>query len=315
MSEISVAYGSGLQALYAVEDSWGVLPSSPTVYNLRCTGFNVNLSRDSFTSNELTSDREIKYHRQGLNSVTGDISAELSYAAFDDLIAAALFSSWNSDDTIEIGTTQSSLRLQKAFPAIGQYHEFSGIVPSSWSLSLAPNSIVTTTFSMMGKGMTSYSTGEGNTADAMSGAIDKATNDPFDSFSGAIYEGGTTSGDEIAIVTGLDLTLENNIEAMQVIGSRDAAGLAEGRANITGTVTAYFSTDDLVNKFLNETESVLQFTLTDIDSNTMQFHLPRIKYSGSNIDVGGEGPVTLSLPFQALKPSTAPNTAMQISKI
>ena len=138
-------------------------------------------------------------------SVSGDVPVELSYGAFDDLIACAMFNDWALDDTIQTGTTQKSVRLQRAFTDVSEYHEFLGCVPSSWSISMEPNSIVTSTFSFMGKEM--------ETTQTLSGATDKATNAPFDSFSGFIREGGNTSSDEIAIVTGLDFTLDNNIEA------------------------------------------------------------------------------------------------------
>jgi hypothetical protein len=315
MSETQVAYGSNLQALYAVEDSWGVLASSPVIYKLRTTSFNVNLNRDSFTSNELRSDRQTSDHRQGMDDVSGDIGVELSNNAFDDLIASAMFNEWAIDGSIVIGTTQSSLRLQKAFPLVGQYHEFSGCVVNSWSLSVAPNAVITSTFSFMGKQMHTYTTEGGDTADAMSGAIDKGTGEPFDSFSGSIYEGGTSSGDEIAIVTGIDLSVENNITPMQVIGNRNAIGLAEGRANVTGTLSAYFVDSTMLNKFINETESSIQFVLSDPSGNSYQFYLPRIKYSGSTLDVGDEGPVSVSMPFVGLIPSTSPNSTLEITKL
>lgn len=306
MAEVNAAQGSRFQAKYAVEDSWAELPSSYTVYNLRVTGFGVQLEKDSFQSEEIRSDRQISDLRHGMFSVSGDIPVELSYGAFDDLIAAAMFNDWESDDTIQTGTTQKSLRLQRAFTDVGEYHEFLGCIPSSWSISMEPNAIVTSTFSFMGKEM--------ETSQTLSDAEDKATNAPFDSFSGYIREGGDSSSDEIAVVTGLEFTLENNLEAMQVIGNNKPVGLSEGRVNITGTVTAYFAGSTLLDKFLNETESVLQFQLEDDDGNTLEFYMPRIKYSGGEVEVGSEGPVTLSMPFQALYDTSGGVNTLQISR-
>src|SRR6056297_3159975 len=306
MAEITAAQGSRFQAVYAVEDSWSVLPTSYTVYNLRVTGFGLQLGKDSFQSEEIRSDRQISDLRHGMFNVSGDVPVELSYCAFDDLIACAMFNDWVSDDTIQTGVTQKSLRLQRAFTDVSEYHEFLGCVPSSWSISMEPNSIVTSTFSFMGKTM--------ETTQTLTGAVDKATNAPFDSFSGYIREGGNTSSDEIAVVTGLDFTLENNLEAMQVIGDNKAVGLSEGRVNITGTVTAYFAGSTLLDKVLNETESVLQFQLADDTGNTMEFYLPRIKYSGGDISVDSESPVTMSMPFQALYDTSGGVNTLQISR-
>lgn len=308
MSEITAALGSRFQAAYAVEETWGDLPSSYTVYKLRVTSFGVNLGRDSFTSEEIRSDRQTSDLRQGMDDISGDIATELSYGAFDDLIESAMFNSFASDDTITIGTTQKSLRLQKQFTDIGEYHEFPGCVVSSWSLSVEPNAIVTSTFSVMGKSM--------ETSQTLSGATSKATNAPFDSFSGYLREGTGSLGssDNLAVVTGIDMTLENNLTPLQVIGARQAQGLAEGRANLTGTISAYFASSALLDRFINETEAELEFQLVDDSSNTLTFYLPRIKYTGSDLSIDGEGPITMSLPFQALVPSVAPNSELKITR-
>jgi len=304
---ITTARGSRLSTIYAMEDCWSSLPSSPVPFNLRVTGFGVQLSKDSFQSDELRSDRQVSDLRHGMYTVGGDLPVELSAGAFDDLIASAMFSPWNSDDTIIIGTDMQSFTLQRGFTDVGQYHWFPGCVVNTWSLSIAPNAIVTSTFSVIGKTM------ETGTSAHLTDATDKATNAPFDSFSGFIREGGTGSGDEIAVVTGLDLNLNNNIEALQVIGNNKAAGLADGRAIVDGTLTAFFVDSIMLNKFLNETESILNFQLQDDVGNTLEFLLPRIKYSGSDVSVDSEAPVTLSMPFQALLDSGT-GTTMRITR-
>ena len=300
MAEQLVARGSNLELLYAVEESWAELPATPTVYKLRATSFNVNLSKDTFTSNELRSDRQVAELRTGMKSISGDIETELIYGAFDDLIESAMFNTWASDGTITIGTTQRSLTIQRGFPEISAYSAFSGCVVNQWSVSIRPNAVVTSTFSIIGKDM-------GN-SQVLTGGTDKSTYAPFDSFTGTLKEGGTT----IAIVTGLDFTLNNNISPLQVLMQDTAVGLAEGRADITGTLTAYFTDVSLLNKFVNETISSIEVTLTDPDGNSLTFYFPRIKYTGGDISVNDEGPVTISLPFTALKDDTY--TSLQITK-
>ena len=304
---ITTARGSRLSVIYAMEDCWSSLPTTPVPYNLRVTGFGVQLSKDSFQSEELRSDRQVSDLRHGMFSVAGDIPVELSAGAFDDLISSAMFNVWGTDDVIKIGTEMQSFRLQRGFTDVGQYHWFPGCVVNSWSMSVAPNAIVTSTFNIIGETM------ETGTSANLVGASDKASNAPFDSFSGFIREGGTGTANEIAVVTGLDLNLNNNIEALQVIGMNKAAGLADGRAIIDGTLTAFFVDSVMLNKFLNETESVLNFQLQDDVGNTLEFLLPRIKYSGGDISVDSEAPVTVSMPFQALY-DTATGTTMQLTR-
>ena len=308
MAGINTARGSRLAVIYAMEDSWTSLPTTPTPYNLRVTGFGVQLAKDAFESEELRSDRQVSDLRHGMFSVAGDLPVELSAGAFDDLISSAMFNDWSGGDTIDIGTNLKSFTLQRGFTDVGQYHWFPGCVVNSWTLNVEPNAIVTSTFNIVGETM------ETGQAAELTGANDKATNAPFDSFSGFIKEGGTDTGHEIAVVTSLDLTLENNIEPLQVIGLNKAAGLADGRARITGTLAAYFVDSDLLNKFLNETESSLQFQLEDDSNNTLEFYLPRIKYSGGDISVDSEAPVTLSMPFTALVDTGGIDTTMRITR-
>lgn len=286
----TVARGSQFQATYAMEDSWASLPTTPVPYNLRVTGNGVNLTKDSFQSQELRSDRQISDLRHGMFSVSGDIPVELSHTSFDDIISSAMYNDWNSDDTITTGTTENSFTLQKYFSDITQYHIFTGCVVNSWSISVTPNGIITSTFNVMGETMTT------GTSPTLSGATDKASTSPFDSFTGTLTEGGVAN----ALVTGIDFSLDNGISTLPVIGSNKTIGLVDGRATITGTVTAYFANSTLLDKFINETESSLSFQLTDASSNSMTFSLPRIKYSGGDVSLDGEGPVTISMPFQAL---------------
>ena len=82
MAGITTAQGSRYQAIYAVEDAWAELPTTPTVYNLRTTGFGIQLEKSSFQSEEIRSDRQISDMRHGMFSVTGDIPVEMSYGAF-----------------------------------------------------------------------------------------------------------------------------------------------------------------------------------------------------------------------------------------
>jgi len=292
MAELIVAKGSSVSLLYAKEDSWAVLPSSPTVYNVRATGFSVNLSKDTFTSNELRSDRQLAELRTGMKSISGNIDVELIYGAFDDFIESAMFNTWSSAGDIQIGLDKKSFTLQRGFDNISVHNVFSGCVVNQWSVSIRPNAVVTSTFSVIGKDM-------GNT-EVLTGGTNPSDYAPFDSFTGTIQEGGTSIG----TITGLDFTLNNNINTLNVLMQDTAAGLAEGRGNVTGTLTAYFANSDLLNKFIDETESSIEITLTDAASNSLTFYFPRIKYTGGDVSVTDEGPITISLPFTALKHDT-----------
>jgi hypothetical protein len=88
------------------------------------------------------------------------------------------------------------------------------------------------------------------------------------------------------------------------VGSKNSIKPSLSRSNLTGQVTAYFENSTLVEKFLNETESSINFTMPDGAGNAQKYIIPRIKYTGGQPDVSGEGPITLTMPFQALLDGT-----------
>ena len=300
---VDVARGSRVGVSYAMEGAWASLGTAYTPYDLRVTGVGVTLSKDSFQSNELRSDRQIADLRHGMLTAGGDIPVELSYESFDDLIESAMFEEWQTDGTIVTGTTMKSFTLQKHFSDIGQYHVFPGCVVNTWSVNVTPNGIITSSFNVMGETMTTATTTHWNTSTST-----KATGSPFDSFTGTLLEDGAPN----ALITGIDLSLSNNITNLQVIGQNKSVGLVDGRSNITGTMTAYFASSDLLAKFIDEEESSLSFQLGD-GTKSMTFFMPRIKYSGGDVPVNDEGPIILNMPFQALYDSVTGYT-LQITK-
>jgi hypothetical protein len=119
---------------------------------------------------------------------------------------------------------------------------------------------------------------------------------PLDSFTGSLVEGGAV----IAVITEMQLNVENGLEPRFVVGSKQSLRPSIGRSKVSGTITAYFEDSLLLDKYINETESSLDFALPDAAGNEYRVFLPRIKYTGGQPDVSGEGPITLSMPFVAL---------------
>lgn len=125
------------------------------------------------------------------------------------------------------------------------------------------------------------------------------THSPFDSFTGVIQEGGSP----IAVITSIDLSLENGLEPVFVVGANSAPAIVPGRSNLTGTVSAYFENKTMLDKFINETESSIEIELGST-SNKYDIEIPRVKYTGGDNGVSGEGPIVINMPFQALYDSS-----------
>lgn len=309
---MTIASGSRHEMNYIVESTFGTTPATPAFTPIRHTGSTLGLNKDSFQSAELRSDRQIADFRHGNKQVSGDINFELSYGSLDDLLQAVLCGTWATDtpglgtDQLKAGTTRRSFTIERDFSDLTtRYYRYTGCSFNTLSLSVAPNAIVTGTLGIVGQGQDTPA------SVIITGATYGAetTVSPFDSFSGSINEGGSA----IAVVTAIDFTLDNGLEPLYVVGSDETLEPSIGRSNVTGTVTAYFEDATLVNKFINETESSLDFTLVDLAGNTYFFDFPRIKYSSGQPDVSDEGPVTITFDFQALLDATE-NTNFLINR-
>lgn len=287
---MTIATGSRHNMAYVVESTFGTTPSTPVFTPIRHTGTTIGLSKDSIESEELREDRQIANYRHGNKSVSGDINFELSYGSFDDILEAVLCGTWAAD-VLKAGTVRRSFTVERHHQDIGKYLRATGCNFNNMSLSVAPNSMVTGSFGVIGKGFSVSST-------AVTGATYNAESvtAPFDSFSGSITEGGSS----IAVVTSLELTIENGMEALYVVGSSDTLQPSIGKSMVSGSITAYFEDSVLIDKFINETSSSLSFTLTDLAGNDYLIELPNVKYNSGNPEVGGPGAVTVSLDFVAL---------------
>lgn len=281
------------------EATYGVTPATPAFEDIRHTSCTLALTKSTNESAELTPDRQIKYFRHGNSSVGGDVGIELSYGSLDTLLEAALCGTWDADvpslgtDQLQVGTIRRSFSLERIFGnlATPEYHRFTGLEVNSFNLNVSPDAIVSGSFAFIAQNMNI------DTA-IVAGATYPAatTTEPFNSFSGVINEGGA----QIGVVTSLDLTLENGLNPLFVVGSKLTIDPSVGKSRVTGTINAYFEDKTLLEKFLNETPSSITFTLVDPAGNGYDFTIPNIKYTGGQVDVSGEGEVSIPLPFQAL---------------
>lgn len=133
-------------------------------------------------------------------------------------------------------------------------------------------------------------------------ATDVTTNAPYDSFTGAIKEGGAVIG----YITGITLKGTQNLSPTFALMNDSAQDITQGLSNINGTVTAYFKNQYFKQKFLNGTPSTIEFSLGK-DTKVLDFLLPKIYYTGNSRSIG-ETTIVENIPFQAvLDPVTGTN--------
>jgi hypothetical protein len=288
---MTTATGARHSAGIIAESVYGTTPATPAFADVRHTSFSVGMNKNTFESAEVRSDRQIAHFRHGVKNIAGDIGIELSYTTFDTMLEALMGGAW-STDVLKAGTSRRSFTIERKFAniAVPEWHRFTGCEINSLSLSITPDAIVTGSFGIIGKDQVI------DTAIITGATYPAATvTEPYDSFTGTINEGGSSIG----IITGIDLTIENGLTPLFVVGSDTTDRPSIGKSRVTGTVNAYFESKTLLEKFINETESSFDFTLTD-GTSSIQFDMNTIKYTGGQPDVDGDGEVTIALPFTAL---------------
>jgi Phage tail tube protein len=209
---------------------------------------------------------------------------------------------------LKVGSTLKSFSIEDAATDIAQFRLFTGMSVDTMAVSIKPNQMVATTFSMVGKDMSIAGTSLDPTKDA------STLNQPFDSYSGALSvgnAGGVMAAS--AIITGIDFSIANALAPTFVIGSATTPQLEFGMATVEGTITAYFEDASLINRFINETSSAFQVTVNDPSGlSNYTFHFPRVKINGASVPVdSGTGSRIITLPFVALY-DTAENTNIEI---
>jgi len=289
------AQGSRSSLSYIVESTFGTTPAG-NFTNLPFSTQSLNLSKDRVAGNDIQADRMPRVDRHGNRQVGGDIAVDLRKGDYDAFLESAMLNTW-ATDVLKVGTTPKYFSIEDYAADIDQARLFTGCTVSTMGLSIAPNQMVTTTFGMVGKDMTIGATEK--TQDAASG------NAPFDAYSGDLAIGNVGASSAVAIVTGIDFTLNNSFAPTFVVGDDSAPCLEVGRAEIEGTITAYFEDAALINRFLNETETELSVSVDDpTGSNEYTFLFPRVKINSADVGVDGPNSRIINMSFVSLYDST-----------
>lgn len=292
-----IANASRHELAYVREDVRGITPDNPAMKSLRHTSCNLNLSRDAFTSAELRRDRQISDVRTLANKIAGTIGIEPSFGEFDELLEGCLAGTWK-DDELTCGVEERSYTFERRFTDIDQYVRYRGCFLNKFSLSIKPNAMITGSFELIGL------SGETANEPLVESPAPSLTHLQYDSFTGELR----SNGELMAVVTGIDLSLDNGIQSQFVIFQRDAPFVSWGNSNVTGTMTAFFQNAALIREFLDETPATLEFTLGRPGDNQYTFILPKIRYTGAENNMDAEGPLSISMPFSAmLDPATGTN--------
>jgi hypothetical protein len=200
---------------------------------------------------------------------------------------------------IDPGTLLDTLYVERKFGETGKVQPFNGVTVNEIEFSATPTRIAGGRLSMIGiKPLTMASA----SLSALT-SVPVGTKAVLAGFQGALIENGI----KLAVVTNVQLTLNNNRTSEAVIGSRNTPDIFEGDAVVSGTLTAFFEDETLYNKFINESSSFLVLRmLTPDKASWITVVVPNVKYMGADMDPPPRGPVPITMPFRGLV-ATVPN--------
>jgi hypothetical protein len=301
---MAFAQGSRSSLSFITEATFGTTPAG-NFTNLPFSTHSLNLTKDRVAGNDIQADRMARVDRHGNRQVGGDIVVDLRDGDYDSFLESAMLNTW-ATNVLKVGVTPKFFSIEDYAADIDQARLFTGMSVSTMAISLAPNQMVATTFGMVGKDMTMSATEK--TQDAASGAS------PFDAYSGDLSIGNVGGATPVAIVTALDFTLNNSYAPTFVIGDDSAPSLEYGRAEVEGTLSAYFEDASLINRFLNETETEIEVSVDDpTGANAYTFQFPRVKINSADVGVDGPTSRMITMSFVALYDTTEA-TSLKITR-
>jgi len=196
------------------------------------------------------------------------------------------------------GTTGASFSIEREYTdTANEFVMHLGMTIGGFSLNVAPDEIITGSFTFLGKNAaSSASTQVGTglvaaTTTKIMNAVDNVT---------AILEGGTVQGSNV-----FSLSVTNNLRARPQIATLGSVSIGAGKLVVTGTLEMYFSSKAIMDKYLGNTISKLAIGFTDDDGNGYVIDLPQIKYTNGRRIAGGiNTDIIASMEWQAYKDAT-----------
>jgi len=192
------------------------------------------------------------------------------------------------------GHTDDSYTVEEFYADIAQSEVHTGVKVGTWGVSVPASGLVTTDFTLMGKGLNTKGTSQYFTAPAALG-----TSGIVAAVNGAVLVNGLATG---ACVTSFDFSIDRGMEASQCIGSDSAEAIFSGTIRATGNVSLYWEDGYVRDLFENETDTTLVLALATGSEKTagvMSFVLPKVTFS-SFAKADGELGIVATAAFTAV---------------
>lgn len=297
---MAFANGAGTRVAYVAETTYGITPEDPAFKTFRTTTGNLRTNKSTGVSDERQSDRNIRDEfLLGLDGA-GSYDLDLTYGTLDDLLEGAMMGTW-ATNVLKNGTTPKSFTFEETLElgATDSFSRFTGVMVNSLSLNIASRAAVTASLDLMAQketlataivagatyvppGPDPVSTASANVASLVVGAISPAPK-----------------------VRSLSFQFANNLRTRPVVGALYSEEFGAGRFDVTGTLEAYFESNDLYQAVLDHGGGALSLTVGNATTKKYSLLFPKIIFLNGERQVGGNSDDSMvSIPFRAVYDAT-----------
>lgn len=208
------------------------------------------------------------------------------------------------------GHTDDSYTVEEFYSDIAQSEVHTGVKIGTWGVTVPASGLVTTDFTMMGKGLTTKATAQYFTTPTALG-----TSGIVAAVNGAVIVNGLATG---ACVTSFDFSVDRGMEASQCIGSDSAEAIFSGTIRVTGNMSVYFEDAYVRDLFENETDTSLVLALatgSEKTANVMSFVMPKVtisSFSKSDTELGIVATCAFTAQLNDITAAGLPATTLQV---
>lgn len=196
---------------------------------------------------------------------------------------------YNTGDKIGTGSDCSTMSimtwLQGGCGTVDKYIITKGVEFTGFSFEIAVNAQVTGSFPLLGRSqefLTAAPAGSTFAADVTTRA--------FAGVDGKVLLDGVLK----ALVTSSTITNDNEASAQFELGDKGVSFVERGRATNTVSMSAFMDDTDLVQAFINETQTAFYIILAGPDG-AMSFSIPSAFLTAATPEIGGPASVTQTL--------------------
>jgi hypothetical protein len=195
----------------------------------------------------------------------------------------------------ETAHTENWFSIEHAYTDVDLSEVFWDVKVNTMAFKLPASGMATTDIGIMGLNKTNFAAGA---APYFSAVLAADTHGVLASVNGVLC----VSGVQVALLTGLDFDIAAGLTSEGVVGSNVKPDIFDGKVQVKGNMTVFFTDATFRDYFENETEVSINCAFTTSNSPTadfLAFSFPRVKVGGASKDDGEKG-IIQTMPFVAL---------------